>query len=206
MKLNMIRKTIKLGKLLVIALVSSGGLAWADELSTEQMIQQLQPKKVMTRSLKPSPPSASPEDETFLRELQSTTRGIVVEEREKLANVVQKYDMPNLDLEVYFEFNSAEITSAAMPTLIKLGKTLIDPSLARQRFIISGHTDAIGADESNQKLSEARAISVKSFLIENFQIDPHRLIAVGFGEEQLKNVSDPNADENRRVTVVNVTM
>lgn len=114
--------------------------------------------------------------------------------------------MPKLDLEIYFDFNSAQVTSSAMPTLIKLGRTLTDPSLARQRFIISGHTDAIGTDESNQKLSEARAISVKSFLIENFQIDPHRLIAVGFGEEQLKNVVEPNADENRRVTIVNVTM
>ena len=33
-----------------------------------------------------------------------------------------------------------------------------------------------------------------------------RLIAVGYGEEQLKNAVMPDADENRRVTVINVNM
>lgn len=182
------------------------GVARADDLSTGQMIQQLQPKKALTRSLTGSAPAASYEDREFIAGLQGATRSIVVEDREKLAEVVKKYDMPNLDLEIYFDFNSAAIGPEALPTLIKLGQTLSDPSLAGQRIIISGHTDAVGTDQANQALSEARAESVRDFLVKNFQLDAFRLIAVGYGEEQLKNTADPETGENRRVTVVNVTM
>ena len=178
----------------------------ADDLSTSQMIQQLQPKKTLTRSLTVTKSSMSSEDQQFVDGLQGNTRSIVVEEREKLTEVVQKYDMPKLDLEVYFDFNSSNISQVAIPTLIKLGQTLNDPSLVKQRIIVSGHTDAVGSDDSNQKLSQARALSVKAFLVDNFQIDSQRLIAVGYGEYQLKDTADPEADENRRVTIVNIVM
>ena len=178
----------------------------ADDLSTSQMIQQLQPKKTLTRSLTVTKSSMSSEDQQFVDGLQGNTRSIVVEEREKLTEVVQKYDMPKLDLEIYFDFNSSNISQVAIPTLIKLGQTLNDPSLVKQRIIVSGHTDAVGSDDSNQKLSQARALSVKAFLVDNFQIDFQRLIAVGYGEDQLKDTADPEADENRRVTIVNIVM
>ena len=38
-----------------------------------------------------------------------------------------------------------------------------------------------------------------------YDIDPDRLIAVGFGEERLKDVHDPEAPVNRRVEVVRIT-
>jgi outer membrane protein OmpA-like peptidoglycan-associated protein len=47
---------------------------------------------------------------------------------------------------------------------------------------------------------------VKAFLAERFKIAAPRLISVGFGEEQLKNTTDPLAGENRRVQIVNVTL
>jgi hypothetical protein len=45
---------------------------------------------------------------------------------------------------------------------------------------------------------------VREFLIKKFEIAPDQLVAVGFGEEQLKNADDPDAGENRRVQVVNM--
>lgn len=182
------------------------GFAQADNLTSGEMVKQLQPKAMLTRSLTGTASAGSPEDQTFLRNLQGTTRAIVVEDREKLAEIVQKYEMPKFDLEIYFDFNSAKTTEAAMPTLIKLGQALTDPSLAQQRIIISGHTDAVGSDVANQQLSEERAEAVKDFLVKNFEVDPQRLIAVGYGEEQLKNGQEPEAGENRRVTVVNIVM
>ncbi|WP_395664195.1 OmpA family protein [Aestuariivirga sp.] len=181
--------------------------AYAEDLSTQQMIDALQPKKKgLTRSLTGKTPETSPEDQQFIDGLKGTTRAIVVEERKKLVEVVEKYDMPKFDMEIYFDFNSSNIAQPAIPSLIKLGQALTDPLLAQQSIIVSGHTDAVGSDGYNQKLSEARAQSVKAFLVDNFQVDPQRLIAVGYGEEQLKNAAMPDADENRRVTVVNVTM
>ena len=191
----------------LVILGSAVPLAHADDLSTQQMIEALQPKKKsLTRSLTGGSTQVSPDDQQFVDGLKGTTRAIVVEERKKLAEVVKKYDMPQFDMEIYFDFNSSNISQQAIPTLIKLGQTLNDQSLLKQNIIISGHTDALGSDGYNQQLSESRAKSVKSFLVDNFQIDPKRLIAVGYGEEQLKNESMPDADENRRVTIVNITM
>lgn len=193
--------------LIAVTVVATYAPSFADDLSTQQMIEALQPKKKsLTRSLTGGSTQASPEDQQFVDGLKGTTRAIVVEERAKLAEVVKKYDMPQFDMEIYFDFNSSNIAQKAIPALIKLGQTLNDPSLAQQSIIISGHTDAVGSDSYNQALSESRAQSVKSFLVDNFNIDPKRLIAVGYGEEQLKNASMPEADENRRVSVVNVVM
>ncbi len=46
---------------------------------------------------------------------------------------------------------------------------------------IGGHTDSVGSKESNQILSEKRALAVKRYLIEH-DIDENRLVAVGYGE------------------------
>ena len=181
--------------------------AVSDDMSTQQMIEALQPKKTgLSRSLSGATPSVSQDDQEFLDGLKGTTRAIVVEERKKLAEVVEKYDMPQFDMEIYFDYNSSQIAPQAVGTLIKLGQTLNDPSLAKQNIIISGHTDAVGSSQYNQSLSEARAQSVKKFLVDNFQVDARRLIAVGYGEEQLKNASMPESGENRRVSIVNVVM
>jgi flagellar motor protein MotB len=40
--------------------------------------------------------------------------------------------------------------------------------------------------------------------VENFHIDPKQLVAIGFGEEQLKTKDDPLSGKNRRVQVVNM--
>jgi hypothetical protein len=70
--------------------------------------------------------------------------------------------------------------------------------------MVAGHTDGRGSAEYNLGLSNARAKSVREFLIKKFDIAPDQLVAVGFGEEQLKNADDPDAGENRRVQVVNM--
>jgi len=51
------------------------------------------------------------------------------------------------------------------------------------RFVIEGHTDSIGTYEANQVLSESRANSIKTFLIQN-GIDANRLSAIGYGERR----------------------
>jgi outer membrane protein OmpA-like peptidoglycan-associated protein len=130
------------------------------------------------------------------------TRQITVEERKEIVDVVKENDLPAIDLEVFFEFDSAEITPAALPTLETLGAALGADQLKGSIFLVAGHTDAKGSDAYNRGLSDARAKSVRGLLIEMFQIDPTQLVAVGFGEEQLKN--KPFAGENRRVQVVNM--
>ena len=132
---------------------------------------------------------------------QPAPGSLSVKEREQVAAIAKV--RPAIDLTIYFDFNSAEISPKAVATLLELGKALSSDALAGTRFLLAGHTDGKGTDAYNLKLSQRRAEAIRKFLVEQFKVEERRLLAVGYGEEQLKNKADPNADENRRVQVVN---
>ena len=71
----------------------------------------------------------------------------------------------------------------------------------RIRFI--GHTDDVGTNSDNQKLSEGRANSVRQEMM-NRGIDPTRIEAEGRGESEpiVPNTSDENRAKNRRVEFI----
>ena len=73
--------------------------------------------------------------------------------------------------------------------------------------IIEGHTDDIGDADYNLELSERRARSVRDYLIEQFEIDPDRLLALGRGElaPVTTNDSEESRQKNRRVDIVLLT-
>jgi len=104
-----------------------------------------------------------------------------------------------MDLNVEFETNKAEIKPKHTDELDRAGEFLRNHPNARMR--IEGHTDSIGAADYNQQLSEQRAAAVKTYLVEEFNIDPDRLKAKGFGESRPIATNDTAAgrQENRRV-------
>ena len=57
--------------------------------------------------------------------------------------------------------------------------------------MINGHTDAVGTDEYNQKLSERRAEAARDYLISQHGIEPNRLVAKGYGKSQLLLPTEP---------------
>lgn len=130
------------------------------------------------------------------------TRGLSVDDRSQLSAIVAQ--KPAVDLEVFFDLDSAEITARARPTLDSLGKALQDPNLKGKTFMVAGHTDASGSLTHNQELSERRANSVKGYLAKNFGIAVEQLMAVGYGPERLKKPEAPRNGVNRRVEVVNL--
>ncbi len=146
----------------------------------------------------PPAPSKAAVDQVF----EKSPRGLSSGERQQVAAIAKA--RPAIDLEIYFEFNSAEISPKAVPTLLELGRALSSNALAGTRFLVGGHTDSKGGSAYNQKLSEQRAAAIRRFLVSQFKVDEARLLAVGFGKEQLKNTADPFASENRRVQVVNL--
>lgn len=107
----------------------------------------------------------------------------------------------SIDLQVFFALDSYELTYRAREDLAALGHALASSTLRPHRYLIAGHTDASGDAAYNQWLSERRAESVSRFLVQNFPIDPGRLIAVGWGESHLKTPATPTAAINRRVEV-----
>ena len=70
--------------------------------------------------------------------------------------------------------------------------------------MVAGHTDAAGSEAYNQDLSERRADSIKRYLVDKYGINGTDLVTVGYGESKLKDPSQPMAEVNRRVQVVNM--
>jgi outer membrane protein OmpA-like peptidoglycan-associated protein len=118
--------------------------------------------------------------------------------------VASAQSMPAIDLQVYFDFDSTEITLEAEGQLRELGKALADSKLKGATISINGHTDGKGSDAFNKRLSERRAQSIKTYLVDNFGLSASNLRTVGYGKSRLKNPSDPFAAANRRVEVVNM--
>ncbi len=109
-----------------------------------------------------------------------------------------------IDLDIRFKLGSAELSSQAHEQLQELGRALTSSRLENIRIGIYGHTDSRGSAERNLLLSQKRAESVVSYLLEYFAINKEQIEAKGFGEEKLKNSLNPEAAENRRVEIVNL--
>lgn len=123
-----------------------------------------------------------------------------------LLDSAKKARLASLDLEVRFEYGSDELTQEAAVTLARLGKALTGDQLKGDTFFIAGHTDAVGGDDFNRALSQRRAVTVRTFLLENFRkIEKSQLLAKGFGESKLKDRADPDSAVNRRVEIINLT-
>ena len=188
------------------ALVLPAGVAAAQSNpSSQQILDALKPKQPLTRSLSVSPAEQAKKAETdkFVDTLRNRpTRSLSIDERQQIATVAQ--ERPRIDLEIKFDYNSANIAKAALADMDNLGKALIDPSLKGGTFVLAGHTDAVGGEDYNQDLSSRRADSVKRYLMEKFSLAPDRLVTAGYGKTRLKNKDNPKAPENRRVEVVNM--
>jgi len=170
--------------------------------SADEILSGLQ--GVKTRGFDPSAPQREAKQKELNAKLRGLkTRRITVEEREDVAKLIEESKAPNVDVQIFFAFDSAEIRPETRPSLDELGKALSDPKLGNASFLIAGHTDAKGSNSYNLALSQRRAESVKAFLVETYGVDGARLAVIGFGEEQLKDPDDPFADENRRVQIVN---
>src|SRR5690242_19395185 len=78
-----------------------------DSLTSDGIIQALTPKH-KTRSVgSAGGGTLTPQQEAFINGLKGRTRQIVVEERTELTKIAKEDDLPALDLEVYFEFDSS---------------------------------------------------------------------------------------------------
>ena len=72
------------------------------------------------------------------------------------------------------------------------------------KVVIQGHTDNVGTEASNIKLSQERADSVKAYLVDKFGIASDRLRAVGYGPNKpiASNDTEEGRQKNRRVEAV----
>lgn len=189
------------------ALSMTAGLAIAGDnnVSADQILNALQPKP-LTRGLSVGPQedlAVKTKETGFIATLRNRkTRSLSLGEREEIAQIAST--KPKIDLEIHFDYNSADISKDSMPTVQELGKALSDSSLKGSTFVVAGHTDAVGGEEYNQGLSERRADTIKRYLSAKYGINGSDLVTVGYGKTKPKDPSAPLDPVNRRVQVVNM--
>lgn len=98
-----------------------------------------------------------------------------------------------------FENGKADILPAMHHDLDRLANFMLDHP--RLKLNISGHTDSQGKEDSNLRLSQARADAIKAYLIYTFKIESARIEAHGYGSSRpiIEEASDDHRKLNRRV-------
>ncbi len=137
-----------------------------------------------------------------------TGPGLKVDEKgcpiEVMETETELLDTGRIRLEdVNFETGKAEILPQSFPVLDVVGQVLLKwPEL---KIEIGGHTDARGSDRLNQRLSEARAEAVRTYLAQKFpELKVGQFSVRGYGESRpvVPNTSPENMAKNRRVEFV----
>ena len=92
---------------------------------------------------------------------------------------------------IFFDFGKADLLKYSYPELRRLAKLLVQMNM---KVEISGHTDNIGSDAANLKMSAKRAEAVKSFLVKS-GCNPDNIMTQGYGSE--KPIADNDTEEGR---------
>jgi outer membrane protein OmpA-like peptidoglycan-associated protein len=169
---------------------NAGVTLWAAEAGDEEIERQLVARPVRR-----------------IRERYS--RRILLEQPERivLRDDVRE-SLPSVEIDtINFGFNEAFVAEEEIADLDRIG-TILERILANhpdEVFLIEGHTDAVGSDAYNLRLSLERARAVKAALIDYYAISPDNLSVVGLGERYLKIPTLDEEEENRRVTVRRMT-
>jgi outer membrane protein OmpA-like peptidoglycan-associated protein len=200
-------KALRTIAMIGVALSLTAGIAAAaEEVTSDQILRALAPKKPLTRGLSmtpPAEPAVNAAEGKFVDSLRNrSTRSLSIGEREQIAAVAQT--KPAIDLEITFDYNSANISKKSLSSVQALGKALSSEDLKGATFVVAGHTDAVGGEEYNQDLSERRADAIKRYLTDKYGIAGADLVTVGYGKGKPKAGVAPTDPSNRRVQVVNM--
>ena len=161
---------------------NSTGLCWKQTSWTPAMaIEECDPDLMRRPTITPPPPPVKP----------------AAKPAAKPKPVAQKI---TLAADVLFDFDKAVLKNEGKSKLDDLANKIRGINL--EVVIAIGHTDSIGSDAYNQKLSVRRAESVKAYLVSK-GVEPNRIYTEGKGEKQpvASNKSKDGRQKNRRVEI-----
>jgi len=152
---------------------------------------------------------ATEERRTLMQRLQAQNRI-----REQFAQVEKMFDRE--EAQVFREGNdvtlrlvglsfpsgSASLEAEHYPLMEKVENAI--NVFPRSQLTIEGHTDSYGGDESNLRLSQARADAVMQYMINALRVPSYRLSATGYGETRpiASNETADGRARNRRIDIV----
>ena len=108
-------------------------------------------------------------------------------------------------LYINFDFNKAYVKKIYYPQIKKVSEAL--KSNPKLKIEVAGHTDNVGSEAYNLKLSQKRAEAVKRILVNVYHVDSKRVVAKGYGEKYplVPNTTATNRALNRRVEIVAIS-
>lgn len=213
------------GELLINANFDNGYNSVADTIihKINSLNTSLNRQEQEIESLKQENKSLEAANEELHNKLENLTdeRGEISERVESMRRFRQRFDTIN-DL---FTSEEARVIRDGNNAIIRLkglnfdvGKSELKPeyfglltkvkkainTFPNSKITIEGHTDSMGGDELNMKLSQERANAVKTYLLANMDIEPLRMEAKGYGENNpiANNETEQGRALNRRIDVV----
>jgi OOP family OmpA-OmpF porin len=138
----------------------------------------------------------------YLDKCPDTPAGVIVGATGCPVEAAKKFcDKPSV-IEISFDANKSEIKSKFHAELDKIGNFMKE--FPNAKGALEGHTDADGAKDANLKLSQARADSVRSYIVKKFAIDGSRITAKGYGSAKpvASNKTNSGKAKNRRIEAV----
>ncbi len=100
--------------------------------------------------------------------------------------------------EILFDFNSSAVRSSSRDELREMAQVF--DKYGETTIVVAGHTDSVGSESYNDRLSDRRASAVAGYL-EDYGVRGSRIDAVGHGESRPKasNSTASGRQQNRRV-------
>ena len=100
-----------------------------------------------------------------------------------------------VELDVKFDFDRAQVRQDSYDDIEVLADFM--KQYGQTSTTVEGHTDSVGTDAYNQRLSERRAQAVRDVLVDRYGVESNRLEAIGYGES--RPVADNATEEGRAI-------
>ena len=206
----MISKSL-IGLAVLSVLVS--GCAITFKKTPPEEIEKVQLMKRELQRLRIEVERIKSEKDQELREMEKARDDLQVRFQKEIQNKDLKLSLEEKGLvlrfvaEVFFDSGKAELKKEAYPILDKV-VVFLAKDVPDRNISIEGYTDnepiKYSGWASNWELSAARAMSVLHYLVDDKEIDSHRIQATGFGEYQpiVSNDTPEGRQKNRRVEIV----
>jgi outer membrane protein OmpA-like peptidoglycan-associated protein len=103
---------------------------------------------------------------------------------------------------INFPPGKAELPPDAIESLSKVKDVL--QQMKGDKFIVEGHTDNVGNNQTNKILSQGRAEAVSEYFVSSKSAEPYQVNSIGYGDEQpiADNKTEEGRSLNRRVDII----
>lgn len=104
-------------------------------------------------------------------------------------------ELVRVELDVKFDFDKSRVREESYSDIKNLADFM--QQYPQTNTTVEGHTDSVGTDQYNQRLSERRAEAVRNVLVNEYGVEGGRVNSVGYGES--RPVADNSTEEGRQI-------